>query len=812
MNALNRVVFALVAVTVAVTLPTDAQILQQSSLTPADRDPSFQLTIEHLGEDLRWLGLAPRQIRWSPDGRWIYFRWREDPEPGQTSATDPWYAVNRAGTEARVVSDEEVALIPQGNIQWSRRRDVAVWSNSGTIFVWTRSTGTRPVYTSSRSVGNLRLSPEGNRIHFSTQGFSGSLERGDTRQNGDLWVYDRSTGQARQVAVARSKDEKKKSEAGEWLENQQLELIDIVRRRKRNREIADSVSRARGPERPQTIPVEQGSNVRNFRLSPDGRFVTFQWIKNPAPQHRTSYMEFVNESGYAAERRARPKVGEPMFSAKMGIVRVDPTVHPDSVAATWVDDGIEKETIVHGPYWSPTGEHAVVQILSLDHKDRWLALLDIETGQVTVIDHQDEDAWIGGPLVGGRWGPGWLQWLPDGSAFGFASTATGWAMLYLAEVDGTVSQLTDGEWEVRGAELSPDGKTWYLRTSQHHPGEEHIYHLPVHGGELTRLSEGEGMYRAYPSPDGRRLAVTYETVTQMADLYVRDNRRGASARRVTKSGTDEFYRYAWAPSEIVTFPDPAGEETWGEIWQPPEQHNGAAVIYVHGCGECGQGIAKGWRRVRTRLYANYLRQLGYLAANLDFRGSAGYGHANRTYAYRQMGVSDVDTGLPFLDLLVERYGVDRNRFGIYGGSYGGFFTIMSLFRHPGKYAAGVALYPVTDWAHYNQGYTNRILNGAPYEDEEAYRVSSPVYYAEGLQDALQIQHGLVDGNVQIQDSFRLSQILMEMNKDFDLVVYPMEDHGWNEVPSRRDSYKRMTRWFDQHLLGETRRAASEGSK
>ena len=127
----------------------------------------------------------------------------------------------------------------------------------------------------------------------------------------------------------------------------------------------------------------------------------------------------------------------------------------------------------------------------------------------------------------------------------------------------------------------------------------------------------------------------------------------------------------------------------------------------------------------------------------------------------------------------------RRRIGVYGGSYGGFFTLMSLFRHPGAYAAGVALYPVTDWVHYNQGYTSRILNGSQLDDEEAYRVSSPVYYADGLEDALQIQHGLVDGNVQIQDSFRLAQMLIEKQKDFDLVVYPVEDHGWDDRQGRR---------------------------
>ena len=137
---------------------------------------------------------------------------------------------------------------------------------------------------------------------------------------------------------------------------------------------------------------------------------------------------------------------------------------------------------------------------------------------------------------------------------------------------------------------------------------------------------------------------------------------------------------------------------------------------------------------------------------------------------------------------------------------------MSLLRNPGRYAAGVALYPVTDWAHYNDGYTSRILNGTPAEDPEAYRQSGPIYYADQLQDALMIQHGIVDGNVQIQDSYRLAQVFIELGKDFDMVAYPVEPHGWRQVSTRRDSYKRMTRWWERHLLGRAGATSTGGSR
>lgn len=784
------------------------QVVTQSELTSADVDPEFQLTVDHVSQDLRWLGLPPRDVTWSPDGSWIYFRWREDPAPGQRDETDPWYATDPEGREVRRVDQDEAARIPDSNMRWSLKRDVAAWSSEGILYVWTAQGGTRAVFTSAENIGNLSVSSDGAHVFFSTRGAS---RFGD--ESGDLWSYGVDSGEVRREAAVRTRDEEPEEWDG-WLREQQLELIETVARRKRDREIADSVRRAMHPQRPQPLPVEKGARAVDLQLSPDGRFLTFQWIKEPSGDHRTSYMAFVNEEGAATERRARSKVGEPIPSFKMGIVRVDPTVDPDSVDVIWVDDGVEKETIIHGPFWSPDGTKAVVQVLSLDHKDRWISFLDVESGATTVVDHQHEEAWIGGPLVEGRWSPGYLQWLPDGSGFAFASTRTGWAMLYLADEHGDVRPLTNGEWEVRRAELASDGSTWYLETSLEHPGEEHLYHLPARGGSLTRVTMGEGVHRAYPSPDGQRLAVLYENPNSLPDLYVMENRSGSEKRQVTRSGTDDFYRYDWTPSEIFSYPDPAGLPTWAEVWELPERPNGAAVVYVHGCGECAQGIAKGfWRRTRMRLYAEYVRQHGYTVANLDYRGSSGYGHANRTYAYRQMGISDVDSSLPFLEILADRYGVDPRRIGVYGGSYGGFFTLMALFRHPGKFAAGVALYPVTDWAHYNHGYTSRILNGTPLSDEEAYRRSSPVYYADGLADALMIQHGLVDDNVQIQDSFRLARVLIEMGKDYDLVVYPMEDHGWDETPTRRDSYRRMTRWFDRHLLGEeTSTRETDGSR
>jgi dipeptidyl aminopeptidase/acylaminoacyl peptidase len=152
-----------------------------------------------------------------------------------------------------------------------------------------------------------------------------------------------------------------------------------------------------------------------------------------------------------------------------------------------------------------------------------------------------------------------------------------------------------------------------------------------------------------------------------------------------------------------------------------------------------------------------------------------------------------------VDYLVREHGVDRARVGIYGLSYGGFFTLMALFRHPGIFAAGVANAAVTDWAHYEHEWTSRIL-GLPVSAPEAYRRSSPIEHVDGLRDPLLIVHGLVDDNVQFQDAARLVQRLIEREKDFDLAVYPVEPHTMQTEASRYDYARRVAAFFEHHLM------------
>src|SRR5690606_9783065 len=149
---------------------------------------------------------------------------------------------------------------------------------------------------------------------------------------------------------------------------------------------------------------------------------------------------------------------------------------------------------------------------------------------------------------------------------------------------------------------------------------------------------------------------------------------------------------------------------------------------------------------------------------------------------------------------------DRDRAGIYGGSYGGFMTFMALFRSPGTFKAGAALRPVVDWTQYNHGYTSNILN-TPELDPEAYRRSSPIEYVDGLQAPRLIAHAVIDDTAFFRDSVVLTQKLIELRKDNgEIAPYPLERHGFTRADSWFDEYRRIHKLFERTLKEPARSA------
>jgi dipeptidyl aminopeptidase/acylaminoacyl peptidase len=225
-----------------------------------------------------------------------------------------------------------------------------------------------------------------------------------------------------------------------------------------------------------------------------------------------------------------------------------------------------------------------------------------------------------------------------------------------------------------------------------------------------------------------------------------------------------------------------------------------AVIFVHGAGYL-QEAHKYWSSnyYRENLFNNLLASRGYVVLSPDYRASAGYGRDWRTAIYRHMGGKDLEDVVDGARFLTQTEKIDPKRIGVYGGSYGGFITLMAMFTTPDVFAAGAAVRPVTDWSHYNDEYTSNILN-LPQNDLEAYRRSSPIYFADGLKGRLLILHGMVDTNVFFQDTVRLVQRLIELRKEnWSVEPYPVENHAFTEETSWADEYRRILSLFEETL-------------
>ena len=529
---------------------------------------------------------------------------------------------------------------------------------------------------------------------------------------------------------------------------------------------------------------------------------------------------YVTESGYTEQLNSRSKVGSPLASfdsyvfnlAEDTIIKIQTKDIPGINEMPLFLNDYPKDTsaagkkattrnvVINGPLWSPNGSHAIAVVRSLDNKDRWIMKLDPNTGKLSLLDRQRDEAWIAGPGIGHSMSMGNIGFINENS-FYFQSEADGYSHLYTYDlVTNKKTQLTSGSFEVKEANLSMDRTMFYLVTNEKHPGETHFYKMSVSGGNRTQITTMEGGNEIVLSPDEKTLAIRYSNSNTPWELYLQKNETNSTSEKITSSLTEAFKAYQWRKPEVITVKARDGKDIYARIYTPSKKvKNGKAVVFVHGAGYL-QNAHKWWSSYfREYMFHNLLVDKGYTVLDMDFRASSGYGRDVRTGIYRFMGGLDLTDNVDGAKLLVDKYGVNPKKIGIYGGSYGGFISLMAMFTTPDVFAAGAALRPVTDWAAYNHGYTSNILN-EPQTDSIAYHKSSPIFHAAGLKGNLLICHGMIDVNVHIQDSYRLVQRLIELKKEkWEMASYPLEDHGFVEPTSWMDEYKRILKLFEEKM-------------
>ena len=789
-----------------VTLAGPPSLARQAATQGAP--PKLQLTVDSImrGPDL--VGWPPAGVRWGADSRRLYFEWQK---PGETEPST--YVLEPEGAEPRRLTDDEVRHAPPAAGLWDDERQRALFVDGGDIVLHDGRRGARIQITrTSAAESHPRWARGGTHVTYV--------------RDGNLFITSASGAPGNILAqltdVALKPAEPAVSESRKFLQEEEQKLIEHLREKKAEKE------RAEAKAKPYKLPVfelRERQSAVDLMLSPDESHVFILVAESPAGAKNTIVPHYITESGYVEDTPARTHVGDTQERRPLAILdlKTGKSVWADGSFAPPTDDGektrapakekpgetplpgarAEREIRWGMPIVSADGRHVVAAARSADNKERWLVTLDPESGNTRVIDALRDEAWVRESGFGAR--P--IEFLPDNRRIAFLSERDGWMHLYTLDVgaEGAAPlQLTSGRWEIDGATLAPDRSLFYITTTEVHPGERHVYTLPFDGGERTRLTGMAGASEATVSHDGSTLALVHSYSNRPPELYVMPNRAGAEARRITVTPTAEWRAFNWIDPKLITFKARDGVDVHARLYTPEmigarRDRSRPAVVFVHGAGYL-QNAHRYWSSYfREYMFHNLLASRGYVVLDVDYRASAGYGRDWRTAVYRHMGGKDLDDIVDGARYLTTAEGVDPQRIGVYGGSYGGFITLMAMFTTPDVFAAGAALRPVTDWARYNHGYTSNILN-VPQRDAEAYRRSSPIYFAEGLKGALLICHGMVDDNVHFQDSVRLAQRLIELRKDkWELAAYPVESHAFVRETSWADEYRRILRLFDDNL-------------
>ena len=752
---------------------------------------TFPLTVDSIMRGPKLVGYPPSDLRWSGDSKELYFEWRmpDEDEPAT-------WVVGRGGGQPRRLTDDERRSAPPADGIWDRARRRALAVQDGDIILIDTVARTRqPLTRTTAPEASPRWARNETHVTFVRENNVFILPLAADASAEGLFVQ--------LTDISAKKSDPQATDSQKFVKEEELKLLEAVK------EAAERRKRREEKEKKQALPkfeLQERQSVTDAALGEGD--VLYLLVSERAQNAKTAIVpNYVTESAYTEEINTRTKVGDAQNISKLAVFDLK------NAKTAWATvPGVDEKRDVR---WnmavlSDDGTRAIAGARSADNEDRWYVLLGPQGGG-TVVDHSHDDAWVRDP--------GFVGWLPDNRRFWFGAEKDGWAHLYTVDVTGdkpVAKAITSGKWEITEAALSPDRNRFYISSTEVHAGERHLYAVSVDGGTRTRLSTRTGATTGVAAPDDSSFGIIHSAANVPPEVYVMANRPGADLAQVTTSTSPEWRAARWLEPELITFKARDGVDVPARLFTPEmlgakRDRSAPGVIFVHGAGYL-QNAHRYWSTYfREYMFHHVLASRGYVVLDVDYRGSAGYGRDWRTAIYRHMGGKDLDDIIDGAKYLAEKHRVNPRRMGVYGGSYGGFITLMAMFTSPGTFAAGAALRPVTDWAHYNHPYTANILN-EPQTDAEAYRRSSPIYFADKLEGALLILHGMVDVNVHFQDSVRLAQRLIELRKEnWEMAAYPVEDHGFVKETSWADEYKRILKLFDMHLRGVMPTAAGRSA-
>jgi dipeptidyl aminopeptidase/acylaminoacyl peptidase len=596
-------------------------------------------------------------------------------------------------------------------------------------------------------------------------------------------------------------------------------------------------------------------NESNIAGSPDGTAVAFvrgrndlfvRWLANGRETHIARHDQNITSVGWS------PDAAHIVFTAGGETIRHEQTPPYSGTKIIYtINENVPGQTFVvpaagGTPVALPAGggfggrrwldaRHFVVDRTSPDFKRRTSLLVDIAGGEPKVL-HEivEEKFWsMTGDANSGA------QPSPDGKWVAFLSDRDGWDHLYVMPAPSQSDaarrlqpsepiQITKGKFEAWRPSWSPDStRIAFDANEPDRYGTRHLYVATINGNPsratIAALTSGRGTNVAPQwSPDGRRLVYQHTDARNSADLWVIDaatSPPNPKPLRLTDSMPAAMDRTQFVEPEMVHYAGPDGQQVPAWLLVPKNLDRSKkhpAIVWIHGDG-VNQNY-DGWHVQRNYAvyysFHQYLLQKGYVVIAPDYRGSIGYGRVWRESVYMDVGGNDAKDAWMAANYLKTLPYVDMDHVGVWGLSYGGFFTLIALTDQPKLFRAGVDVAGVVDYAMYYEdpyhgGWTASRI-GTPEQNPSVYANASPLSHVDRLERPLLVLHGTSDVNVPYLHSVRLIDELMKKGKG-DLVsfmTYPGEFHYFTREHVLRDAWNRVEDFFDEHLKGNSRPARS----
>ncbi len=558
---------------------------------------------------------------------------------------------------------------------------------------------------------------------------------------------------------------------------------------------------------------EELEDLGRERLSPDGRWViamTTDESERPqatlVPDYLTTRVSTRSARGRWADDTAAPR-GYMVWSTDTG-ERHDIELPDDGGTWLW--------SIGWAPMPAEAAAPARFAWRRVSADWRTMELWTWSEGRVQRIYSERDERWVGGPAAWPRWSSDGRRIL-YGSEIAPSSLTPGRSQVFAIDPErGAVRQLTEVEGEVSRFASTPDGDVVFV-ASDADPARTYLGLIPAQAvsGELSgarswarRLPVPAGVNESpHVSRDGSRVVFRHSELGLPAELWCVETDGRSQPWRLTRTVPPAFEAIDWIRPVKFEARQVDGTRVRAHVFLPPgmalERRRGgsrprATIVFIHGAGYLQNVTDSMTEYAPNLMFHSRLARMGYVVLDVDYRGSRGYGNDFRTRVQYDLGRNELDDIHLVVDALAAKGVIDRERVACYGGSYGGFLTLMALFTAPERWVAGAALRSVTDWRTYHPSFTQPRL-GRPSTHPQAFERSSPIDHAEKLEDPLLILHGMVDSNVFAQDSIRLIEKLIDAGLEFEAMLYPSQGHAFDDGMHWLDEYGRIERFLTGHL-------------